>query len=161
MGIRDLFLSPGHKRMPLPRVEGVSGGPPPRAGASPGQREKSQFCFPDRTSQDGANGASALPTPYPSLLPASVQRYLPAPLHEVFLKQDLGLEAAVTALGLLCQVVEPGVGEALGSTHPGPVERGWRGERRRQAWEPASQPSSHQAQHMHWTLHTWGSCPGG
>ena len=73
-----------------------------------------------------------LSSPPPSLFPASVQRYLPAPLHEVFLKQDLGLEAAVTALGLLCQIVEPGVGEALGSAHPGPVERGWRGESRRQ-----------------------------
>ena len=137
----------------------MSRGPPPRAGASLGQREKSQFCFPDRTSQDGASGASALPTPYPSLLPASVQRYLPAPLHEVFLKQDLGLEAAVTALGLLCQVVEPGVGEALGSAHPGPVESGWCGERRWQAWEapllPASQPSSHPA-HTHTGLCTHG-----
>ena len=71
-GIRDFFLSPSHERMPLPRVEGVGGGPPPRAGASPGQREKSQFYFPERIGGDGATGPSALPTPYPSLFPASL-----------------------------------------------------------------------------------------
>lgn len=49
--------------------------------------------------------------------------YLPTPLHEVFLKQDLGLEAAVAAFGFFCQVVEPGVGEALLGTHSGAVER--------------------------------------
>lgn len=49
--------------------------------------------------------------------------YLPAPLHEVFLKQDLGLQTAVAAFGFLCQVVEPGVGQALFRTHSGTEEK--------------------------------------
>lgn len=66
-----------------------------------------------------ALGLSHLPAPL--LLPQVM--YLPTPLHEVFLKQDLGLEATVAALGFFCQVVEPGVGEALLCTHSGTVER--------------------------------------
>lgn len=53
--------------------------------------------------------------PKPALHPT----HLPAPSHDVFLEQHLGLEAAVAAFGLFCQVVEPGMLQALASTHPG------------------------------------------
>lgn len=45
--------------------------------------------------------------------------HLPAPPNDVFLEQHLGLEPAVAALGLFCQVVEPGMLQALAGTHSG------------------------------------------
>lgn len=148
--------------MPLLRVEGVGG----RSGASPGQREKPTL-FPRQSQawwEEPAKAGLVGPRTWcqelflpcsPSLHPPPAQWYLPASLHEVFLKQDLGLEAAIAALGFLRQVVEPGVGEALSSTHAGPVGRGQRGEAgwcAHRPWSPASLPtSSHPAcTRIHW-----------
>lgn len=147
---------------PLLRVEGVGG----RSGASPGQREKpalfsregqARWAEPAEAGLLGPRTWCQEPFPpcSPSLHPPPAQWYLPASLHEVFLKQDLGLEASITALGFLCQIVEPGVGEALGSAHTGPVGRGRRGEggwHAHRHWSPASLPtSSHPAgTRMHW-----------
>lgn len=51
-------------------------------------------------------------------LPHAGTPHLPAPPHDVFLEQHLGLEPAVAALGLFCQVVEPGMLQALAGAHP-------------------------------------------
>lgn len=73
-------------------------------------------CHPPGLAESG----SPLPAPSEAADPHALAGppHLPAPPHDVFLEQHLGLEPPVAAFGLFCQIIEPGMLQALVSTHP-------------------------------------------